>query len=136
MAVIGAGGMGNVHGQIFASLPDVRIAAVADIIPEKAQKMALKYGARAYPSMEELLSHEEPDIAMICTPTDLHAGMAVACLGRKINVLCEKPMALQPEHAARMVAAARQNGVKLMIAQVIRFWPEYEYLQACIQDGK
>jgi predicted dehydrogenase len=132
VAIIGAGGMGNIHAQAYAAIPDVRIIAVADLLREKALKITEKYGAKAYLSLDDLLSHEKPDIVTICTPSDLHAAMTLTCLQHKIHVLCEKPIALDVKQAANAVAAAGQNGVKLMIAQVIRFWPEYMYLRHAV----
>lgn len=82
-----------------------------------------------------MLDKEQPDILDICTPTYLHKQMAVLALNRSINVLLEKPASLQQAEITEIYAAARRNKVQVMTAQVVRFWPEYEYLREVIQSG-
>lgn len=128
--------MGGVHAAAYAKIPAVEICAVADLRPEKAGELAAKTGGRAYPSLEALLAAEQPDIVDICTPTHLHAEMAVDCLERGLNTLCEKPIARTSEAAQRMVAAARASGAHFMVAQVIRFWKEFAYLKQVVAEGR
>ena len=56
-------------------------------------------------------------------------------MGKGINVICEKPVSLKKEDVARVYGAAKKNNVKFMIAQVLRFWPEYEIVKK-IYDEK
>ena len=60
---------------------------------------------------------------------------AIEALGAGHHVLCEKPMALNVEQADRMIDAANRAGRRLMIAQCIRFWPEYRFLSRCVREG-
>ena len=55
-------------------------------------------------------------------------------LEKGYNVLCEKPMALNSEDCEAMIAAEKKNGKKFMIAQVVRFFKEYEFLKNCIEN--
>ena len=59
VAVIGLGNIGNTHAPIYKSDPLANLVAVCDIIKEKADKAAERYGVRAYYSVEDLLKHEE-----------------------------------------------------------------------------
>jgi predicted dehydrogenase len=83
----------------------------------------------------ELLTDDTVDMVDICTPTFLHYEMAVAALEAGKHVLCEKPMALTVEQCDEMIAAARSAKRKLMVAQCIRFWPEYVYLKQVVDAG-
>jgi UDP-N-acetylglucosamine 3-dehydrogenase len=71
----------------------------------------------------------------ICMPTYLHceAVKKVAAAGK--HVLCEKPMAMTPAECDQMIAATEKAGVKFMIGQVLRFWPEYVVIKE-ILDSK
>ena len=135
IAILGCGGVSYVHSQSYLSRSDVTIRAVVDIQYDRAEKLAETHNAKAYTSVEEMLANEKIDMVDICLPTYLHEEMAIKALNRKINVLCEKPMALTAQGAKNMANTAKNNGVFLMIAHVIRFWPEYVYLKK-IYDEK
>ena len=134
--MVGAGGMGGIHSLVYEALPDVQITAVVDIREEKAQTLAEKFGAKKYLSLEEALKNENPDLVDICTPSYLHAEMALACMEKKLNVLCEKPIALKVPDARKMVAASKQYGVYFIVAHVVRFWPEFMYLKTAVEEKK
>ena len=59
----------------------------------------------------------------------LHKDISIQCLEAGVHVLCEKPMALNVDDCDAMIAAAGQAGKHLMIAQCIRFWPEYVWVK-------
>ena len=67
VAVIGLGNIGNIHAPAYKSDPLSELVAVCDIIPERADKAAAKYGVRAYYSVEDLLRHEQLHAVSICT---------------------------------------------------------------------
>lgn len=134
VALIGAGSISNVHSAAYKKLDLVKITAVVDINLEAAERMASIHGCKAYSSLDEFFIAETPDMVDICTSTYTHAELAIKALDRKIHVLCEKPMAIDMESAIKMVEAAERNSKLLMIAQVLRFWPEYEYLKKVYQD--
>ena len=135
LAIIGAGGIAQAHRTGWEVLPQVQVCAVADIILERAEDMARRFGARAYASLGALLAAERPDAVDLCVPSDLHAGMTVQCLEAGLHVLCEKPMAFNRAGADAVMAAWRKSGKMLMIAQVLRFWPEYVYLKKLVSEG-
>ncbi len=135
LAIIGAGGISQAHCAGWELLPQVEVIAVADLILERAEKTAQRFGAHAYASLEELLAAEQPDAVDLCVPSDLHARMSVRCLEAGLHVLCEKPMAYHPAEADAVIAAWRKSGKILMIAQCLRFWPEYVYLKHLVSAG-
>ena len=59
-AVIGCGGIAQVHGAVLRDMESANLIACADIIPERAQAFGEKFGASAYSSLEELLEKEQP----------------------------------------------------------------------------
>ena len=90
-AIVGCGGIAQVHARALSEMPEAELIAFADVIPERAETMAGKYGGRAYSSLDELLDHEKIDVLHICTPHYLHTPMAQAAAERGINVFTEKP---------------------------------------------
>jgi predicted dehydrogenase len=136
VGIIGAGGIAEAHAAAYALLPQAQVTAVVDIRPERAEFIARKFGARTYNSVEKLLVSEQLDMVDICTPSFLHKEMAILFLEHGLHVLCEKPIARALADAQAMVEAANRNQCKFMIAQVIRFWPEYVYLKQSVDDGR
>ncbi len=123
VGLVGCGGISGAHVPGWQALEDCEIVAVCDV----RQEMMDKYpGPRQYLSFDEMLEKEELDIVDICLPTYLHPDYAVKAMEKGINVLCEKPISLNRDDVERVYAAAEKNKVKFMVAQVLRFWPEYE----------
>jgi predicted dehydrogenase len=134
IAIVGAGGIGKFHSTVYTLLPDVKVIAVADIRAEHAAEAAKAHSALVYSSLDQMLAAEKPDIVDICTPTYLHVEMALKCMKKGINVLCEKPLALDLKSALSVANMADKKKVHFMAAQVIRFWDEYVYLRKAFQE--
>jgi len=136
VAIVGAGFMGKMHAEVYRNLNKAKLIAIADIDLEKAQLLADKCKAIAYPSLEKLLNQEDIDAIDICLPTFLHKEYVIKAARAGKNILCEKPIALRVKDAEGMFQAAKEAKVKLMIAQVIRFWQEYIILKKIYQTGE
>ena len=93
-------------------------------------------GIAAYATVEELIADPRVDAVLVALPTPLHAGVTVAALAAGKHVLCEKPMAGRVADCDRMVRAAQASGRTLMVAQCIRFWPQYETIKRCVDEGR
>lgn len=118
VGVIGCGKISQVrHLPEYAANPEVKIAALFDLNAERAQTLALQYGAKTYAAYGELLNDPEIDAVSVCTSNDSHADITCAALAAGKHVLCEKPMATTLKDCERMVEAARAYGKILMIDQ-------------------
>lgn len=93
-AVIGCGNISVCHFAALEKIEDVTISAVVDIKKDRTDKAAEKYGCKAYTDYTEMLEKEKPDCVHICTPHYLHPEMAAEALKRGVNVLSEKPCAI------------------------------------------
>ncbi|WP_409288130.1 Gfo/Idh/MocA family protein [Peribacillus sp. SCS-37] len=137
---IGVVGCGSIarhrHLPEYAANKQVDIAAVCDIVLERAEEMADLYGAKAYRNYEEMLNDDGIDAISVCTPNYLHAPVSIAALKAGKHVLCEKPMATSKEEADAMIEAAQENGKKLMIAHNQRFVPSHQRARKLISDGE
>lgn len=96
-AIVGCGGIAQVHSGVIGSLPFTKLVACCDIIPERAEKMAAVYGCSSYTSLEKMLELEEIDVLHVCTPHYLHVPMIKAAAEKNIAVFSEKPPAISPE---------------------------------------
>lgn len=138
--------MGTMHLSSYQKIAGVEVVAVCPAharlasgnvaIVSKPLAEARASVPREYSHWKELLKMPELDAVDICLPTDLHAEVSVAALKAGKHVLCEKPMALTVENCERMIAAADEQGRILMIGQVLRFWPEYSYLEGFVKSGE
>lgn len=131
VGLVGVGGISGAHIPAWESLEDVQLTALCDIRPERMENWPEK---RRYTDFDRMLDGEELDILDICLPTWLHVPFAVKAMERGIHVICEKPVSLNPEELALAYSVARKNGVCFMVAQVLRFWPEYELLKQIIDS--
>ncbi|MCS7460820.1 Gfo/Idh/MocA family oxidoreductase [Paenibacillus doosanensis] len=139
VAIIGCGGIANgKHLPSLAKLDQVELVAFCDIVLERAQKAADKYGvvgAKVYENYLELLNDASIDVVHVCTPNDSHADISIAALESGKHVMCEKPMAKTAADARRMVEAAKRSGKKLTIGYNNRFRPDSLYLKKVCEEG-
>lgn len=136
VAIVGAGVMGGMHAEVYRNLDRTRLTAIADSDLEKGRLLADKYRVTAYSSLQEVLNQEDVDAVDICLPTFLHKEYVIKAARLGKDILCEKPIALTVKDAEEMIQAVKKARVKLMIAQVIRFWPEYVKLKKIYQSGE
>jgi len=139
VGIIGCGGIANgKHMPSLHQIPNVRMVAFCDIIPEKAEKAAKEYGvegAKVYTDYKELLKDETIEVVHVLTPNKEHADITVDALHAGKHVMCEKPMAKTAEDARRMVAAAKETGKKLTIGYQHRQKVPAQYAKEYIETG-
>ncbi|HZW32397.1 MAG TPA: Gfo/Idh/MocA family oxidoreductase, partial [Isosphaeraceae bacterium] len=96
VAVIGAGNIGRTHCTVYAGDPLAKLVAVCDIVREKADAFAERFGARAYYSVPDLLRNERLDLVSVTTAGPENGGHhyepVMQALEAGVHVLCEKPL--------------------------------------------
>ena len=90
----------------------------------------------AYDNYQELLADPEIDLIDVCLPNDQHEAVTIAALQAGKHVLVEKPISTEIKSAERMVAAAKKSGKLLMVAQVLPFFPEFQFAAECVSSQK
>ena len=133
IGLVGVGGISHSHIDAWEKMEDAELIAMCDIRPERMEKFEDKH---CYIDFDEMLANEDFDIIDICLPTYLHADFAVKAMEKGINVITEKPISLKEEDIDRVYKTAEKNNVKFMVAQVLRFWPEYELLKEIYETQK
>ena len=139
VGIIGCGGIANgKHMPSLSKLPNVRMVAFCDIIPERAEKAKETYGtpnAKVYTDYKELLEDKDIEVVHVLTPNREHADITVDALYAGKHVMCEKPMAKTAADARRMYEAAKATGKKLTIGYQHRQKPESIYAKQYIDSG-
>lgn len=136
-AIVGCGGIAQRHGQVLHDLKSAQLIACADIRPERTQALREKYcepGARAYPSLEELLDHEEIDVLHICTPHYLHVPMAQTAVRRGVHVFMEKPPVIDPSQWEALQSLSGQ--VRIGVCFQNRYNPSVSFCRKLLAEGK
>lgn len=138
IAVAGAGNIAqNAHLPAYQKRDDVEIVAVCDLNLERARECAKKFDIpHAFGSAGEMLQQTECDAVDICVWNRAHKEIAVLAANAGRHILCEKPMALNVQHALEMKAAVDKSGVTFMMAMPRRFMSEVAYLHHMMESGK
>lgn len=138
IGVVGCGSIGPTHGAAARQIPnEAELIATCDVIPERAKTMAQKFDvSRVYTSYDQLLADKDIDVVSVCTPSGMHADMAIAAMQAGKHVICEKPMEVTLEACDRMIAAEKSTGKKLTIISQHRFDAATQLVKEAITSGK
>lgn len=135
IAIVGAGNMGRAHAEAWSRLGlGERIRYVCTRRPGASIPFAPS--ARVVTEFDEVLADPEVDLVSICTPTPSHAELAVRALDAGKHVLLEKPVALDLEGAAAILAADAASDATLMVAHVVRFFAGYRRVRGEVESGR
>ena len=123
LGIIGCGGMSAAHFRHYEPLKErMRVAAVADIDPARAQKAAQVTGAeQAVTDYRQML--DRVDAVLVVLPHALHHPVGMACLQAGKHVLMEKPLAMDERQCLDLIHCAASRGKVLMTAYCMRFHP-------------
>ncbi len=132
IALVGCGGMGNWHAQQFQKIPDVKVVALCDVIPDRTKTYKDKYfpDAATYESFDVMLrdSSLKLDAIDMVTPHAVHYPHAKAALEHGLHVLTDKPMVTSSEHAYDLWRTVNKTKKLLGITFQSPYTPEFTYL--------
>jgi 2-hydroxy-4-carboxymuconate semialdehyde hemiacetal dehydrogenase len=129
IAVAGAGAFGEKHLDGLTNIAGVTITSIVSRGIEQAQAAADKYGAaHATTDLGEALARDDVDAVILCTPTQMHAEQAIACMEAGKHVQVEIPLADSWADAEAVVEKQRQTGLVCMVGHTRRFNPSHQYV--------
>ncbi|HVX44445.1 MAG TPA: Gfo/Idh/MocA family oxidoreductase [Mycobacteriales bacterium] len=135
--IVGCGGIGAVHADLIASIPDrARLVAVADTVPTMAAGLAGRHGVDALAGVEQLCARADVDAVSVCLPNGMHADAAVTALNSGKHVLIEKPIDITLAAADRIIAAERRSGLVAGVVCQRRFQPAFAFLHEAAHSGR
>jgi len=151
VGVVALGFMGVTHIKAYRHVPDVCIAALCNpsgrhldgdftgvagnVGTNELFKLDMR-GVKATKNFADLLTDPDIQVIDICAPTKAHVELSVAALNAGKHVVCEKPLARIPQAAREIAAAAKTATGFFMPAMCMRFWPEWAWLKAAIQNQR
>lgn len=116
VGVIGLGILGEQYVRFFREHPAIRVAAVADIRAEVAQRVADQAQVQAHTDYREMLKEHTLDLVVVATPDPLHREPAMAALEAGVpNVILEKPLATMWEDALAIYEAVEKRQARLFV---------------------
>jgi UDP-N-acetyl-2-amino-2-deoxyglucuronate dehydrogenase len=133
--IIGCGMISGWHAEAISKIPQARLVGVTDAIAKLRSDLAVKYGAIPYESVEKMLADPNIRIVSICTPSGLHAPLAVQAAQAGKHVIVEKPMALNLKDADQMIVTCERNQVKLCVISQLRFSPAIQQIKQALDES-
>ncbi|MBE6468171.1 MAG: Gfo/Idh/MocA family oxidoreductase [Alphaproteobacteria bacterium] len=134
VAVIGAGMMGKNHLRTYKNLSNFELIGVYDIFPEAAQSAAEAFGIKAFSSLEEVAA--SVDAVSVVTTSVTHAEVGEFFLNRGIHCLIEKPLATTEDECMRLINAAKNNNVTLLVGHIEQFNPAVEQMHKILNNNE
>jgi predicted dehydrogenase len=136
IAQIGCGQIAPQHLKAYGESPLAELVVVVDVDPVAAQEAAAANGGVAWTtSFDEAIARADVDAVSIATPHHLHAPQTIAAARAGKHVLCEKPLTTSLDDADAMIAACRDNGVKLGMWMVQRYAAASRAARALLRAG-
>lgn len=137
VGVIGTGNIGSYHIQRLArQISGARVAAVFDVVSDRAAQIAGSVGAKTHRDAHELIADDAIDAVVVASPGDTHAEFTLACIAAGKPVLCEKPLATRVDDCVKVLDAEVAHGSRLVqIGFMRRFDLGYGLVKAAIDGG-
>ncbi|GGD66707.1 Gfo/Idh/MocA family protein [Paenibacillus nasutitermitis] len=136
VGLIGCGAMGIVYVDRLMRMKGVRVTAVCHPERAKAATLAELPQAIIYTSYSDMIARPDIDIICVTLPTYLHKEYVQIALEAGKHVICEKPLSLSEDDCWELMEISRAKGVKLCVAHVLRFFPEYKDARLRLRSGE
>ena len=137
IALAGAGAFGEKHLDGLKNIDGVEIASVISRRAEQAAEVAAKYGApHSGTELAEALERDDVDAVILCTPTQMHAEQAIACMDAGKHVQVEIPLSDSWPDAEAVLKKQQETGLVCMVGHTRRFNPSHQYVHNKIAAGE
>jgi 2-hydroxy-4-carboxymuconate semialdehyde hemiacetal dehydrogenase len=136
VALVGAGAFGTKHLDGIRQIDGVEVVSVIGRELPSTREVAARYGiAHVGTDLADSLAIADVDAVILCTPTQLHAEQALACLRAGKHVQVEIPLADSLEGAEAVAALQKQTGLVAMVGHTRRFNPSHQWVHDRIVKG-
>ena len=134
VGLVGCGGMMKRHAEAVDQVAQVEITAVCDIIEERARDVASVLND-PYVTTDYKTMVDHVDAILVALPHDLHYECGLFFARNKKHVLMEKPLCNTEEECIRLIDVCKEEGVVLMCAYPVRYWPGIVKLKEMVDSG-
>lgn len=136
VGIVGANLYGQIYAKAFRQQANTEVVGIAYARGDYQEELPAQLGLRSYGSLSQMIDDVAPTILCICSATADHLEHSLTAAAAGAHILCDRPIATSIDDGRRMVDAASDAGVKLMIGHVLRFWPEYVEAQQILSRGE
>lgn len=137
IALAGAGAFGEKHLDGLKLIDGVEIVSIISRRLDQAEEVAQKYGARhASTELADALARDDVDAVILCTPTQMHAAQAIACMDAGKHCQVEIPLADSWADAEAVLKKQQETGLVCMVGHTRRFNPSHQYVHNRIKAGE
>ncbi|MCA0425402.1 MAG: Gfo/Idh/MocA family oxidoreductase [Proteobacteria bacterium] len=137
VALAGAGAFGIKHLDAIKLIDGVEVVSLVSRELAKTQEVAAKYGIQHVTTdLADSLAIKEVDAVILCTPTQMHAAQAIACMEAGKHVQVEIPLCDKLADGEAVVALQKQTGLVAMCGHTRRFNPSHQYVHNRIAAGQ
>lgn len=137
IALAGAGAFGEKHLDGLKNIDGVEITSIISRTGEQVAAVAAKYGAKhSSTELDDALARDDVDAVILCTPTQMHASQAIACMKAGKHVQVEIPLADSWADAQEVLKVSQETGKTCMVGHTRRFNPSHQYVHNKITAGE
>ncbi len=136
--LVGCGRIAKRHSELLGlgQIPGARLAAVCDVMPERAAAMGNRFGVPWFTDMHAMNEAVELDAVSVLTESGHHAANVMDLSRHRRHIVVEKPMALTLSDADRMIEACDRAGVRLFVVKQNRFNVPVVKLREALEAGR
>ncbi|MGE5598993.1 MAG: Gfo/Idh/MocA family protein [Bacteroidota bacterium] len=135
-AIVGCGVIYPSHAAAILAQPDAELAAVCDIVPERARAAGEKHGVDWYTDYSEMLGRKDLDAIAICTPSGLHGRQAIEAMRAGKHVVVEKPMDITLPAVDEMRRTQKETGRQLAVISQHRWDQGVRTVKRLLDEGR
>ncbi len=135
-AIVGCGKVGGTHALAYQTLANSEFVGVCDVAADRAEVFAQRFQARPYTDLAEMLRREKVDVLSVCTQHTQHVAAVEIAAAAGVNVIVEKPLAVDLPSCESAVNAARAAGIKLGVISQRRWYEPVQRMKQAIDSGK
>jgi len=134
--IIGGGIIGVIHAEAVKMLPNAKLVAICDHVPEVAKQLSCRCGCESVCDLEALLSRDDIDVVTVATPSGTHADIAIAAARHGKHCIAEKPLDITLAKIDAATEAHDKAGTKLGGIFNGRFMTTAQLLKKAVDQGR
>lgn len=133
--IVGCGLISKFHATAIKELQKAELVGVFDNYRTNAVRFAEEFPCKVFDTYEDMLKCEDIDIITICTPSGLHAPLAIEAANAKKHIVVEKPMSITNQQISEVIKACEENNVKTCVISQLRFSKAVRFLKKVVDEG-
>ncbi len=135
IGIIGAGFTGNMHARIYTKINEAELVGITSKTNQNAEIISKELNAKCYSNYKEMISDNNIDVIDICTPTNIHAKLAIESMENGKNVILEYPATINYKEIVQLKKVSDTTGKRCMLADSTRYQSHYKYVFDCAKSG-